>query len=245
MPVLSVYYGEKTGDLEPSTAISQSYFLLSFSLFPPTEEELGPVTNWILFKLVRLWSRLLWPFTLWEFKKLETTKLVFLIVVPGSSVLQADSLPSELPGKHSTMCCYFSVAQSCPTLCNPMDCSMPGFPVLRHLSEFAQTHVLWVGDAIQPSHPLSSPFPPAFNLSQHQGPFQWVSSSYQVAKVLEFQFSISPSNKYSGLISFRIDWYYLLVLLILFIGHQTTKYFVIFLLLILVPRIIILSSIHF
>ena len=100
MPVLSVYYGEKTGDLETSTTISQSHFLLSFTLLPPTEEELGPVTNWILFKLVRLWSRLLWPFTLWEFKKLDTTKLVFLIVVPGSSALQADSLPSELPGNN-------------------------------------------------------------------------------------------------------------------------------------------------
>ena len=74
-----------------------------------------------------------------------------------------------------------SVTKSCLTLCNPMDCSMPGFP------ELAQTHVHWVGDAIQPSHPLSSPSPPTFNLSQHQGLFKWVSSSHQVAKVLEFQ----------------------------------------------------------
>ena len=69
----------------------------------------------------------------------------------------------------------------------PMDRSMPGLPVLHHLPEFAQTHVHWVSDAIQPSHPLSSPSPPAFNLSQHQGLFQWVSSSHHVAKVLEFQ----------------------------------------------------------
>ena len=68
-----------------------------------------------------------------------------------------------------------------------MDCSTPGFPVHHQLLEFAQTHVHWVSDAIQPSHPLSSPFPPALNLSQHQGLFQWVSSSHQVAKVLEFQ----------------------------------------------------------
>ena len=68
-----------------------------------------------------------------------------------------------------------------------MDCSMPGFPVLNHLLKFAQIHVHWVGDAIQPSHPLSSPSPPAFNLSQHQGLFLWVSSLHQVAKVLEFQ----------------------------------------------------------
>ena len=80
-----------------------------------------------------------------------------------------------------------SVTQSCPNLCNPMDCSMPGLPVHHQLPEFTQTHVHWVGDAIQPSHPLSSPSPPALNLSQHQGLFQWVSSSHQVAKVLELQ----------------------------------------------------------
>ena len=82
---------------------------------------------------------------------------------------------------------FSSVTQSCPTLCDPMDCSMPGLPVHYQLPEFTQTHVHWVGDAIQPSHPLSSPFPPAFNLSQLQGLFQWVSSSHQVAEVLEFQ----------------------------------------------------------
>ena len=68
-----------------------------------------------------------------------------------------------------------------------MDCSMPGLPVHNQLPEFTQTHVHWVGDATQPSHPLSSPSPPALNLSQHHGLFQWVSSSHQVAKVLEFQ----------------------------------------------------------
>ena len=80
-----------------------------------------------------------------------------------------------------------SVAQSYPSLCDPMDCSMPGFPVHYQLPELAQTHVHRVGDAIQPSHPLSSPFPPFFNHSQHQGLFQWVNSSHEVAKVLEFQ----------------------------------------------------------
>ena len=82
---------------------------------------------------------------------------------------------------------FSSVAQSCPTLCDPMDCSMSGFPVHHQLPELAQTHVHWVNDAIQPSNLLSSPSPPAFNLSQHQGLFKWVSSSHQVAKVLEFQ----------------------------------------------------------
>ena len=89
-----------------------------------------------------------------------------------------------------TLCCYCyccSVTKSCPTLCDPMDCSRPGFPVHHQLPELAQTHVHRVGDAIQSSHPLSSPSPPAFNLSQHQGLFQWVCSSHQVAKVLEFQ----------------------------------------------------------
>ena len=78
--------------------------------------------------------------------------------------------------------------QSCPTLCNPMDCSTPGFPVHYQLLEFAQTYVHRVSNAIQPSHLLSSPSPPTtFNLSQHQGLFQWVRSSHQVAKVLEIQ----------------------------------------------------------
>ena len=74
----------------------------------------------------------------------------------------------------------------CPTLCDTMDCSKPGFLVLDHLLELAETHVCWVGDAIQPSHLLASPSPPAFYLFQHQGPLQWVTSSYQVAKLLEF-----------------------------------------------------------
>ena len=81
---------------------------------------------------------------------------------------------------------FSSVAQSCPTLCDPMDHST-GLPVHHQLLEFTQTHVHWVGDAIQPSHPLSSPSPPALNPSQHQGLFTRVSSSDQVAKVLEFQ----------------------------------------------------------
>ena len=82
---------------------------------------------------------------------------------------------------------FSSVAQLCPTLWNPVDCSMPGLPVNRQFLEFTQTHVHWVGDAIQPSHPLLSLSPPAFNLSQHQGLFKWVSSLHQMAKVLEFQ----------------------------------------------------------
>ena len=82
---------------------------------------------------------------------------------------------------------FSSVAQSCPILCNPMNLSTPGFPVPHQLLEFTQTHIHRVSDAIQPSHPLSSPSPPAPNPSQNQGLFQWVSSSHEVAKVLEFQ----------------------------------------------------------
>ena len=82
---------------------------------------------------------------------------------------------------------FSSVAQLCPTLWDPMNHSTPGLPVHHQLLEFTQTHVHWVGDAIQPSHPLSSPSPPTPNPSQHQGLFQWVNSMHEVAKVLEFQ----------------------------------------------------------
>ena len=82
---------------------------------------------------------------------------------------------------------HCSVTQWCPTLCDPMDCSTPGFPVLHHLLEFAQSHVHWVDDGIQPPHPLLFPSPPALHLSQHQGLFQWVSSSHQVAKFSSVQ----------------------------------------------------------
>ena len=82
---------------------------------------------------------------------------------------------------------FSSVTQLCPNLCDPMDFSMPGFPVHCQPLELAQTHVHWVGDAIQPSDPLLSPSAPTFNLSQHQGLSQWVSSLHQVGKVLECQ----------------------------------------------------------
>ena len=102
--------------------------------------------------------------------------------------------------------CFSLVAQSCLTLSDPMNHSTPGLLVHHQLLEFTQTHVHWVSDAIQPSHPLSSPSHPAFNLSQHQGLFKWVSSLHPWPKYWSFSFSISSSNEYSGLISFRIDW---------------------------------------
>ena len=105
---------------------------------------------------------------------------------------------------------FSSITQSCPTLCDLMDHSTPGFPVHHLLLEFTQTHVHRVSDAIQPSHPLLFPSPPAFNLSQHQGLFKWMSSLHRVENYWSFSFSISPSNEYSGLISFRINWFDLL-----------------------------------
>ena len=105
---------------------------------------------------------------------------------------------------------FNSIVQSCPTLCDPMDCNTPGLPIHHQLPELAQTHVDQVSDAIQPSHPLSSPSPSTFNLYQHQGLFQWLSSLHQVANYWSSSFRISPSNVYSRLISFRIDWFDLL-----------------------------------
>ena len=99
-----------------------------------------------------------------------------------------------------------SVAQSCPALCDLIDCSMPGFSVHHQLLELTQSHVHWVDDAIQPSHPLSSPSPPAFNHSSirvfSNEPVLWI----RWPRYWSFSFSISPSNEYSGLISFRMDW---------------------------------------
>ena len=102
------------------------------------------------------------------------------------------SSPCELSKRQDSFLMFVShsvssVAQMCLTLCDPTDCSTPGLPVHHQLPELTETHVHWVGDAIQPSHPLLSPSPPIFNLSQHRGLFIWVSCSHQVAKILEFQ----------------------------------------------------------
>ena len=107
---------------------------------------------------------------------------------------------------------FSSVAQSCPTLCDPMDCNTPGLPVHHQLPEPTQTHVHRVGDAIQPSHPLSSPSLPSFNLTQHQSFSNESVLHIRWPEYWNFSFSISPSNEYSGLISFRIDWFDLLAI---------------------------------
>ena len=113
-----------------------------------------------------------------------------------SSCIKSSIPKSQQVGPHRThflgttplrMVQFSSVTQSCLTLCDPMDCSTPGFPVHHQLPKLVQIHLHWVRDAIQPSHPLSSPFPSTFNLTQHQDLFKWVNSSLQMAKGLEFQ----------------------------------------------------------
>ena len=99
---------------------------------------------------------------------------------------------------------FSSVSQSCPTLCNPIDYSRP--PVHHQLLEFTQIHIHWVGDAIQPCHPLSSHSPPAFDLSQHEGFYKWVSSLHQVAKVLEFQLQHQSFHWILRTDFLRMDW---------------------------------------
>ena len=123
-------------------------------------------------------------------------------------LLKVMSIESVMPSNYLILCCPFfsSVAQSCPTLCDPRNHSTPGFVVHHQLPEYTQTHVHWVSDAIQPSHLLSSPSPPVLNLSQHQALFQWVSSLHQMARSLEFQLQHQPSNENAGLTSFRMDW---------------------------------------
>ena len=101
---------------------------------------------------------------------------------------------------------FSSVAQLCPSLCDPRNCSTPGLPIHHQLQEFTQTHVHWVGDAIQPSHPLSSPSPPAPNPSQHQSLSSESTLRMRWPKYWSFSFSIIPSKEHPGLISFRMDW---------------------------------------
>ena len=117
------------------------------------------------------------------------TEYLFWLGVGLVAVRKEISNTCFLPSRYSWhgIVQFSSVAQSCLTICDPMNSSTPGLPVHHQLPEFIQTHINWVGDAIQPSNPLSSPSPPAPNPSQHQGLFQWVTSSHEVAKVLELQ----------------------------------------------------------
>ena len=128
----------------------------------PLEKDMVAHSNILAWRIP--WKRRLAGYSLWRHKELDTTECTCM---------------------HSVQ--FSSVAQSCLTLCDPMNHSAPGLPVHHQLPEFTQTHIHWVGDATQPSHPLSSASPPAPNPSQHQNLFQWVNSSHEVAKVLEFQ----------------------------------------------------------
>ena len=135
-------------------------------------------------------DRGVWKATVHEVAESDTTEWLHFLYFFSFNVLYSQSVSS--------------VTQSCLTLCDPMNHSTPDLPVHHQLPEFTQTHVHQVGDAIQPSHPLSSASPPALNLSQHQGLFKWVSSSHKVAKVLEFQLQHQSLQWTPGLVSFRM-----------------------------------------
>ena len=173
-PILS---SEVTSGYNPQNFIGDAVLWTIVAQFFKTKFKLGPVLD------LKLW----FPqgqyrfnqfdnFYHWEFKGRSRNKIGHLLEEQRAYNIPFSSVQ------------FSSVTQLCLTLCDPMNRSTPGLPVHHQLLEFTQTPAHRVGDAIQPSHPLSSPSPPAPNLSQHQGLFQWVNSSYEVAKVLEFQF---------------------------------------------------------
>ena len=127
------------------------------------------------FLIKKIWKHECWKRCTWF---CDTHSIIYLIFIYARDFV-SEHFQNSIQ--------FSSVIQLCLTLCDPMDCSTPGFPAHNQLLALTQTHVHWVSDTIQPSHPLSSPSPPAFSLSQHQDLFHWVSSSHQVAKVLEFQ----------------------------------------------------------
>ena len=146
-----------------------------------------------------LWNSSKGPFVLGEIP-LGRLHLVWSLERDQTLSLWSGSTDSKSLDNQGTNPQFSSVAQSCPTLCDPTNRSTPGLPVHHQLPEFTQTHVHRVSDAIHPSHPLSAPSPPAPNPSQHQGlRTRW-------PKYWSFSFSISPSNEHPGLISFRMDW---------------------------------------
>ena len=156
----------------------------------PVVLELGTQTQSFGSKSIFV-SVLKWPsspiFTPVPHPMLTPTHSSWLVQAHGLSFWRIQSFWFSVSGCRISSVQLSSVTQSCLTLCNPVNHSTPGLPVHHQLSEFTQTHVCRVGDAIQPPHPLSSPSPPAPNPSQHQGLFQWVNSLHEVAKVLEFQ----------------------------------------------------------
>ena len=154
-----------------SKKFSQDLGDVSWSYFVPRHWEVDPRSGekfWYATPGAKFWIRLL-----------SIIKILWILSVIQDTFSLVDSSHTSVQ--------FSSIGQSCPTLCDPMNCSTPGLPVHHRLPEFTQTHVHRVSDAIQPSHPLSSPSPPAPNPSPHQSLFQWVNSSHQVAKVLESQ----------------------------------------------------------
>ena len=143
-----------------------------------------PIHSWWEHEMVQPFRKAVWQFL----------KRLSIHLPCDPAILLPDIYPREKAIYVHTKILYMNVhsslfvlTQSCPTLCDPMNRTMPGLPVHHQLLEFTQTHVHQVGDVIQPSHPLSSRCPPAPNPSQHQSLFQWVNSSHEMAKVLEFQ----------------------------------------------------------
>ena len=180
--------------------------------------------DWVTFHFHFTGSKGTWLRFFFLLLSLYSVPVVFILSIP----LPIHSLPCA--PKNSLVrwflgCCR-SVARSCLTLCCTTDCSMPGFPVLHYLPEFAQSHILWVSDTIQPSHPWLSPSPPIFSLSQHQSLSNKLVLHIRWPNYWILSFSISPSNEYSGLISFRIDWFDLLAVqgtLKSLLQHHDTK----------------------
>ena len=155
------------------------------------------ILEWVAISFYRRWEKKIFKSSFWSvifFYSMQqrTISRLWRVTRSGFYVTTSDEYlcgwtEKKLQSTSQGQIEFSSLAQSCPTLCYPMDCSTPGLPDLHQLPELPQTHVNWVSDAIQPSHPLSPSSPPAFNLSNHQDLFQWVSSSHQVAKLLEIQ----------------------------------------------------------
>ena len=142
--------------------------------------------------------------TLWELPKWNTETQSEQVLLECAKRFAQWRIATKLSFAENTVSVQFSsVAQLCPTLWDPMDCSTPGLPVHHQLLMFTQTHIHWVGDAIQPSHPLSSPFPPTFNLSQHQGLFKWVRSLHQEEQVSTQYIDIFSSIRLSNIFGFH------------------------------------------
>ena len=216
MNLINTYYFLKDGSvitalLLPMRWLSRSTLFKGTDLWLPlkSDDEFGtfPYPYWFH-----------WLLASWDVNQGMFLWGIYSILFPISNVLFPLVLMSSIQ--------FSSVAQSCLTLCDPMNRSTPGLPVHHQLPEFTQTHVHQIGDAIQPSHPLSSPSPPAPNPSQHQSLFQWVNSSQRWPKYWSFSFSIIPSKEIPGLISFRMDWLDLLVVqrtLKSLLQHQSPK----------------------